>query len=71
MKYHYDDILDALKDACLPLGVLIRQYKTSGFGTDELNNIDFQILFTIYDELRYMRDRIMDLRWLKSYEEME
>ena len=60
--YHYDDLLEALRDAELPLAVLIGQHQREGFGSDELCRVDIQILYTVQDELRYMIDRIREKR---------
>lgn len=62
MKYHYDDLLEALKDAELPLAVLIGQHQRDGFGSDELCSVDIQILYTVQDELEHMIERIMEKR---------
>lgn len=62
-KYHYDDLLEALKDAELPLALLIGQHQEEGFGLDELCGVDIQILYTIQDELEHMIDRIKMKRW--------
>ena len=62
MKYHYDDILEALRDAERPLAVLIGQHQREGFGSDELCRVDIQILYTVQDELKHMIDRIKEKR---------
>lgn len=61
-KYHYDDLLEALRDAELPLAVLIGQHQREGFSSDELCRVDIQILYTIQDELEHMIDRIREKR---------
>ena len=61
-EYHYDDLLEALKDAELPLAVLIGQHQRDGFGSDELCRVDIQILYTVQEELKHMIERIGEKR---------
>ena len=68
-KYHYDDLLEALEDAELPLAILIGQHQREGFGSGELCIVDIQVLYTIQDELEHMIDRIKEKRWKKETEE--
>ena len=69
MKYHYDDLLEALMDAEHPLALLLAQHRRDGFGIAELCSIDIQVLYTIQDELEHMIDRIKMKRWKKEMEE--
>lgn len=70
-KYHYDDLLELLEDAELPLAVLVGQHNWDGFGSDELCSVDITILYTIQDELEHMINRIKEKRWKKKMEERE
>jgi hypothetical protein len=67
MKFHYDDLLEALRDAELPLSVLVGQHQREGFGSDELCSVDIQILYTIQNELEHMIYRIREKREVKGW----
>lgn len=72
MKYRYDDLLEALKDALLPIEVILRQYREDGFGTDELTtNLEYQILYVIEEELRHIKERVVLGRLLGRHGKIE
>lgn len=58
MKYRYDDLMEALTEAQLPVEVILRQYREDGFGTDEMTNLEYQILYVISEELRHIKERV-------------
>ena len=67
MKYRYDDLLEALRDALHPIEVILRQYREDGFGTDELKtNLEFQTLYVIEEELRHIKERVVLGRLLRE-----